>query len=255
MRFTILGSGSRGNATLIEHQGTHVLLDNGFSLKELGYRLLQRGVELEQLDAVLVTHEHNDHIGGVGVLHRKTGVPIWLTPGTRRAGEKALGETAGLHELNCHEDFSVGAIQVHPFPVPHDAREPCQFVFSDGDKRLGILTDVGRITQHIQEQLSGCDALILESNHDPQMLRSGPYPPSLQARVGGPMGHLSNQQAAACLQEIDCSSLQHIVAAHLSEKNNSPYLAALAMSEALDCTPDGIALAEQQGGLSWRAIQ
>lgn len=254
MRFALLGSGSKGNATLVEQGRTRLLIDCGFSLKELERRMSRLGVEVSSLSAVLVTHEHNDHIAGVGALARKYGKPVWLSAGTARNAGKRLGLIPQRQQLNCHNDFSVGELQVTPFPVPHDAREPCQFVFSDGDKRLGLLTDTGRSTQHIEQQLSGCDALILESNHDNEMLRNGPYPPRLQARVGGELGHLSNDQAAAILQRIDCTSLQHLVAAHLSEKNNLPALASSALSSALGCEPEWIALADQGQGLDWREI-
>jgi phosphoribosyl 1,2-cyclic phosphodiesterase len=255
MRFALLGSGSKGNATLIEHGRTRVLVDCGFSVRELEKRIARLGIEAATLSAILVTHEHNDHIGGVGALARKYRLPVWLTAGTQKSAGTRLGELPRCQLLNCHSDFSVDDLQVIPFPVPHDAREPCQFVFSDGDRRLGILTDTGRSTQHIEQQLSGCDALILESNHDEEMLRTGPYPPRLQARVGGELGHLSNVQAANILHQLDCSSLQHLVAAHLSEKNNLPELATAALSEALDCEPEWISLADQELGLDWRDIR
>lgn len=254
MKFALFGSGSKGNATLIEHGATRLLVDCGFSLRELERRMARLGVEAASLSAVLVTHEHNDHIGGVGALARKYRLPVWLTAGTVRSAARRLGELPQQRLLNCHNAFAVGDLQVSPFPVPHDAREPCQFVFSDGDKRLGLLTDTGRSTQHIEQQLDRCDALILESNHDSEMLRTGPYPPRLQARVGGGLGHLSNDQAAAILQRIDCSALQHLVAAHLSEKNNRPDLAVRAFSTALGCEQDWIALADQEQGLGWREI-
>lgn len=254
MRFALLGSGSKGNATLVEHGRTRLLIDCGFSMRELERRLLRLGVEAQSITAVLVTHEHNDHIAGVGAFARKYGKPVWLTSGTSAGAGKRLGLVPQRQLFNCHSSFAVDDLEVMPFPVPHDAREPCQFVFSDGNKRLGLLTDTGRSTAHIEQQLSGCDALILESNHDNEMLRNGPYPPRLQARVGGALGHLSNDQAAAILQQLDCSGLQHLVAAHLSEKNNRPELAAAALSEALECEPEWIALAEQEHGLPWREI-
>ncbi|MGM0593412.1 MAG: MBL fold metallo-hydrolase [Pseudomonadota bacterium] len=254
MRFALFGSGSKGNATLIEHGSTRLLIDCGFSLRELERRMARLGVEAASLSAVLVTHEHNDHIGGVGPLARKYRIPVWMTAGTARSAARRLGELPEQRLLNCHNGLAVGELQVSPFPVPHDAREPCQFVFSDGDKRLALLTDTGRSTQHIEQQLSRCDALILESNHDSEMLRTGPYPPRLQARVGGELGHLSNAQAAAILQRIDCGSLQHLVAAHLSEKNNRPQLAVEALSGALGCEAEWIALADQEHGLDWRVI-
>ena len=254
MRFALLGSGSRGNATLIEEGSTCLLVDCGFSVREMERRMARLGTSPDRLSAILVTHEHHDHLAGVGALARKYRLPVWLTRGTHTAGKKRLGELPQAELLNCHSDFAINDLHLQPFPVPHDAREPCQFVFGNGDKRLGVLTDTGRSTQHIEQRLDGCDALILESNHDPQMLASGPYPPALQARVGGGLGHLSNGQAAEILQCIDSGSLQHVVAAHLSEKNNTPELAVEALSEALGCEREWITLADQDEGLGWREV-
>lgn len=254
MRFALLGSGSRGNATLVEEGDTCLLVDCGFSVREVERRMARLGTSPERLSAILVTHEHQDHLAGVGALARKYRLPVWLTAGSEAAGKKRLGELPQRELLNCHSDFAIHGLNLHPFPVPHDAREPCQFVFSNGDKRLGLLTDTGRSTQHIERQLDAVDALILESNHDPQMLANGPYPPALQARVGGGLGHLSNGQAAEILQRIDTGSLQHVVAAHLSEKNNRPELAVEALSTALDCEREWITLADQEEGLDWREI-
>ena len=177
IRFALLGSGSRGNATLVVKGETALLIDCGFSARELEARLARLGMNASELSAIVVTHEHNDHIGGVGVVARKHKLPVWLSHGSYRAGQKRLGELPERHGLNCHQPFAIGELELQPFPVPHDAREPCQFVIGDGDKRLGILTDAGRSTQHIENCLDNCDALILECNHDPQMLAEGPYPP------------------------------------------------------------------------------
>jgi phosphoribosyl 1,2-cyclic phosphodiesterase len=211
-------------------------------------------MEPQALSAIVVTHEHNDHVAGVGAVARRYKLPVWLSHGSYRAAQKRLGELPERHSLNCHERFEIDGLELEPFPVPHDAREPCQFVVTDGDKRLGILTDTGRSTQHIEQSLDNCDALILECNHDPLMLAEGPYPPSLQARVGGPLGHLSNGQAADLLGRLKGDKLQHLVAAHISEKNNRPELAAAALSEAMGCEPGWIALAAQDTGLDWREI-
>lgn len=254
MRFCLLGSGSSGNATLVEMGTTRLLIDSGFSLKELELRLQRKGVEASSLSAVLVTHEHNDHIGGIGPLARRHGIPIWMTPGSHRGASKRLGTIPNLNLFNCHQPLVIDGLEITPFPVPHDAHEPCQFVFSDGARRLGLLTDTGCSTPHIEQQLTGCDALILECNHDREMLSNGPYPLSLQARVGGRLGHLSNAQAAALASSLDTSALQHLVAAHLSEKNNRPELAAEALADAVGCGREWIALAEQQAGLDWREI-
>lgn len=249
LRFAMLGSGSRGNATLVECGTTRVLVDCGFSVAETDRRLARLGLAATDLAAILVTHEHGDHAGGVARLAARYGIPVHASAGTARA---AGLETAEL--INVHDAFPLADLEVTPVAVPHDAREPCQFVFSDGNRRLGILTDTGRITPHIIEMYAGLDALILEANHDREMLAAGPYPPVLKQRVGGPLGHLSNCQSADLLRELDVSRLRHLVAAHLSDKNNRPDLAGAAFADALGCTPDWITIAAQDTGLGWQEI-
>lgn len=252
MRFALIGSGSKGNGTLIEHGQTRLLVDCGFSLRETEARLQRLDCEPESLDAILVTHEHGDHIRGVGLLARRYGVPVWATRGTVNGSRP--GEVPTLNLFDVHQQLAIGDIEIQPFPVPHDAREPCQFIFSDGDRRLGLLTDTGGSTPHIHACLSGCDALILECNHDPQMLADGPYPPGLKQRVGGAWGHLSNAQAAQILTDIDTGGLQYLVAAHLSDKNNTPALARQALADALGCLPQEIEIACQEQGTDWRDV-
>ena len=252
MRFACLGSGSRGNATLVEAGRTRVLVDCGFSVREAERRLAALGVAPHELSAILVTHGHSDHIGGVGALARRHGIAVWATRGTWSHG--GLGEVPEPREFNCHAPFALDDLAVNPFPVPHDAREPSQFVFGDGARTFGVLTDSGNITPHIVRQLARCDALLLECNHDEAMLAAGPYPAALKQRVGGQFGHLSNAQSAALLGELDTSALQHLVAAHLSEQNNTSALARTALAEVLDCEDEWIAVAAQGEVLDWRSI-
>lgn len=252
MRFASLGSGSRGNATLVEADGTRVLVDCGFSCAETEKRLARLALDARDIDAVLVTHEHSDHISGVARFSRRFGVPVWMTAGTEAMHQG--GELAAWHCFSSHEVFAIGSLEVQPFPVPHDAREPCQFVFSDGAVRLGVLTDAGSISLHMVQALERLDALLLECNHDTDMLSSGPYPPRLKDRVGGRFGHLSNDQAADLLIKIDTRRLQHLVAAHLSDKNNHPSLARQALSAALGCAAADICVADQEAGLAWRSV-
>ena len=252
MHFASLGSGSKGNATLIRKKSTCVLVDNGFSVKETELRLARLGLAAEQLTAILVTHEHGDHIRGVGPLARKYRIPVWTTRGT--ASHVGLGQLPVLNYIDVHQSLELGEIEIQPFPVPHDAREPCQFAFSDGAKRLGVLTDTGSTTPHIVEMLTGCEALILECNHDTAMLINGSYPELLKARVGGRFGHLSNDQAAELLAQLDTQRLKHLVAAHLSEQNNTPELAGGALSRVLNCEAGWISIAQQDAGLDWRQI-
>lgn len=252
MRFASIGSGSRGNATLISHGKTTVLVDCGFSAKETVNRLTRLDIDVDVLTAILVTHEHADHINGVRVMARKFNLPIYATPGT--AGCLPADVRPYVREFNCHETFDIGDLEVAPFPVPHDAREPSQFVLSDGLHRVGILTDVGVSTPIIEAALSECDAILLESNHDMAMLENGEYPDHLINRVAGRFGHLNNVQSATILKNIDTSKLQHIVAMHLSEKNNLPELVTPLFAQALNCEHDWIGIADQDTGFAWREL-
>lgn len=254
MQFAYLGSGSKGNAALIEGEQTCLMLDCGFSVRETISRLNRLGRSGEDLEGILVTHEHSDHISGVGVLARKLNVPVWATAGTWRAVEHKIGTIPQRKIVDHHRPFTIGNIEVNPFPVPHDAKEPVQYVFDDGNVRLGILTDVGQSTPHIEDMLSGLDSLALECNHDYQMLMQGPYPAALKARVASAQGHLDNAQAATLLSRLDTSRLQHLVAVHLSETNNTPALAKAALCDAMDCETSFIQVADQDKGLPWHAI-
>lgn len=252
MQFASLGSGSRGNATLVEAGSTLLMVDCGFSCRETERRMARLGRSPDQLTAVLVTHEHGDHIRGVPVLARKYGLPVWLSNGTRLMLRD--DDLPAVQRLDGQARIALGDIEIQPYTVPHDAREPCQFVFGDGRHRFGMLTDTGRITAHIRACLDACDALLLECNHDPDMLAAGSYSASLKQRVGGPLGHLSNEQAGSLLQKADTSRLQHIVAAHLSDQNNRPDLARQALALALGCEAGWIGIADQEAGLEWRAL-
>lgn len=253
MRFALLGSGSEGNALVVQAGRTCILLDCGFSLSETVSRMARLGLQAEQLDGIVVTHEHGDHISGVARLARKFSLPVWLTHGTLRAQSAAFAGFP-INEINPHLAFAIGDVLVQPYPVPHDAAEPVQFVFSDGMRRLGVLTDAGSATPHIEATLNGCHALVLECNHDSRMLADGDYPYSLKQRVGGRYGHLNNADAAALLGRLDNSRLQHIVAAHLSSKNNAAELAVAALSGVLGCLPELVGVATQAQGLDWREI-
>ncbi len=254
MRFASLGSGSRGNALVVEAGSTRILLDCGFGLGETTSRLCRLGLTPGDLSAVIVTHEHDDHIGGVARLVRRHSIPVWLTHGTLTGFEALFAGIGNLHVIDNYQSFAVGDLQVVPFPVPHDAREPAQYVFGDGSHRLGVLTDTGSSTRHIESVLSGCDALVLECNHDPDMLRASSYPPKLRDRISGRYGHLDNGAAAELLACLDTGRLKHLVAAHLSKENNRPDLARAALAGAIGCDPGWVEVADQDNGLGWRAI-
>ncbi|MEO6422912.1 MAG: MBL fold metallo-hydrolase [Candidatus Nitrotoga sp.] len=254
MRFASLGSGSEGNALVVQAGKTCVLMDCGFPLADTCMRLARLGLTPGCLAGIVVTHEHGDHIDGVARLARKYSIPIWLTHGTLRARLKVLGNIPKLTKIYIHNSFAIDGLLVQPFPVPHDAAEPVQYKFSDGAKWLGVLTDIGCSTPHVEAMLSGCDALVLECNHDVDLLTNSAYPLSLKLRVGGRFGHLSNVDAAALLARLDYSRLQHIVAAHLSRKNNTSELAVNALSTALNCNAEWVAVATQDNGLAWREI-
>ncbi len=250
MRFASLGSGSKGNGTLISHGKTTLLVDCGFSARETEKRLQRLTMTADQLTGIVITHEHADHINGVRVLARKYAIPVYATPGT--AGCIASDLSHLVTEFSCHEHFQIDDIDVEPFPVPHDAREPSQFVFTNGQHRVGLLTDVGMVTPVIEQALSSCDALLLEANHDMDMLDNSEYPDHLKHRVSGRLGHLNNVQSAKLLEKIDTSRLQHIIAMHLSEKNNSPNIVSPLFAQALNCNQSWIGIADQELGFDWR---
>jgi phosphoribosyl 1,2-cyclic phosphodiesterase len=255
MRFASLGSGSQGNALLIESGDTRVLLDCGFGLSEMTSRLSRLGLDASSLDAIIVTHEHGDHGGGVAKLASRFDIAVYLTRGTLSALGAEGRSISRRILIDPYTAFAIEGIEVRPFPVPHDAREPVQFVLSDGAVRLGVLTDTGQPTPHIAQALSGVDALVLECNHDLDMLMSGPYSAQLKSRIAGRLGHLANAASAELVQAMDCSRLQHLVAAHLSQTNNTPVLARSALAGAFGCAPEWIGVATQEEGFGWREIR
>ena len=259
LRFCSLGSGSSGNATLVEASGagqgvTRVLVDCGFTQRELAWRLARIGLAPQDLDALFVTHEHGDHIGCAVPLARRHGIALWTSRGTWRAiGEPELDGL--LQFARDGEAIAIGALQLQPYTVPHDAAEPLQLRCSDGAASLGILTDSGSITPHLVQALQGCDALLLECNHDAQMLAQSRYPASLKARIGGRYGHLCNATAAQILRECSHAGLLHVVAAHLSEENNRPELARSALALACGRSAADIAVADPRDGSAWLELR
>lgn len=229
------------------------MIDCGFGVRETIARCVRLGLEPEQIDAVIVTHEHTDHVGGAPRFARRFNIPVWLTFGTLSATESRW-DGCTLRGFDSHDAFLVGDIEVLPFPVPHDAREPAQMTLTDGQRRLGVLTDVGETTPHIEASLSDCDALFLEANHCEDMLYRSSYPPRLKERIAGRYGHLSNAASAEILGRVASGRLQRVVAAHLSRENNRVELARAAFATALGGAVEDIFVATQDEGLQWVTI-
>ena len=258
LRFASLASGSSGNCLVAQSLDlvgtTTVLIDCGLSLRDTERRLARIGLQPSDIDAVLVTHEHGDHAGCVGDFAAAHDVVVFLTHGTLRAlkAEGKIHDGVRTQFLRGEHKLAVGSMEVLPFTVPHDAAEPVQYVVSDGAARLGVITDIGISTRHVEQTLSGLSALVLECNYDRDMLWSGGYPRWLKERIGGPFGHLDNRESARLLSALDRSKLKHVIGAHLSQQNNKPELARDALANAMGCGKDWIGLATQDDGFDWR---
>jgi phosphoribosyl 1,2-cyclic phosphodiesterase len=254
LRFKSLGSGSSGNATVVQArdgtQVTHLLIDCGLGIRELCKRLGAAGMLPEQVDAIFITHEHADHIGCARSLALRERIPVYMSHGTY-AAIKEPDLDGLLHVIADGCEITLGAMQVRPFTVPHDAREPLQLTCTDGATRLGVLTDLGRASEHVLQQLAGCATMLLECNHDPAMLEGGSYPWPLKRRISGGWGHLANEAAAAIALTLRGAGLKQVVAAHLSEQNNRPELAQAALAAAMDCEPHDICVADGSSGCAW----
>ena len=227
MRFSVLGSGSRGNSVYIESGKTGILIDGGFSGKELAKRLHSIDRDLADVKAICVTHEHNDHISGVGVVSRRCSIPVLANPDTFMAGEKRLGRLHQRIEFETGDLIEFQDLTIRSFRISHDTADPVGFVIGNGELTLGYCTDTGKVSHLMERRLTGCNGLVLEFNHNPEMLKNGPYPLSLQQRVRSSQGHLSNEDGADFLKKILSNQLQVIVLAHLSDTNNTPELAAI----------------------------
>ncbi len=253
MRFASLGSGSKGNSTVVESDTACVMVDCGFGLRNACTRLERIGKSPEDLTAIIVTHEHSDHWKGIGALSAKYNIPVYLSAGSLKAKQIQSGE-ALFNCIDSHKDFYVGDICIKPVPVPHDAREPIQYILSNGKVQLGILTDLGHYTPHVVSSYSKCDALLLECNYDDDMLLDGPYPRFLKDRVSGMFGHLSNRQAADLLLALDLSRLKTLVIGHISAKNNDVSLIKAAIEPL--CGEDIVlSFADQESGSPWMEIK
>ena len=225
LRLCALGSGSKGNSIYIEGGEARVLVDAGLCGRELTSRLDAVGVQANDLDAILVTHNHRDHISGVGVMARRYNIPVYSAYKTITASEKVWGKIGDINEIEAGELFSINGLEFYPFSTPHDSAHSVGFIFKAGEKKGGIATDLGFVTRLVRESLKNCNILVLESNHDEDMLIDGPYPWHLKQRIKGREGHLSNRECADLLDDIYHDGLQKVILAHLSEENNRPDLA------------------------------
>jgi phosphoribosyl 1,2-cyclic phosphodiesterase len=252
LRYVSLASGSRGNAALVECDDTLLMIDCGLTREVVHERLAAVGREPRDITAILVTHEHGDHVVGVAPFATQYQIPVYATVGT--AGSSRLRHLGSLKTISCHRGLRIGAIDVEPFPVPHDAREPCQFVFRGAGRKLASLTDAGHVTRLMRERLAGCDALALEANHDLEMLAQGPYPASLKRRVASPYGHLDNGATAGLLGEAAHPGLQWVIALHLSDKNNTREHVQRMLAAALGEQGRSFHLASQDEAGGWLEI-
>lgn len=253
LSFASLGSGSEGNALLVKCEQTAVMLDCGFGVRELVRRAARVNFDLTSLSAIIVTHEHSDHVGGAARVARRLGIPVWMTFGTLSATQ-SMWDDVQVRGFDSHDAFAIGDVECRPFPVPHDAREPAQMVFTDGEVKFGVLTDVGESTPHIEATLSECDALFLEANHCETMLAQSSYPAPLKRRIAGRFGHLSNRDSAALLGRIASGRLKHVVGAHLSQQNNSSELVLDAFQAVLAATCTQVSIATQNEGSNWLTL-
>jgi phosphoribosyl 1,2-cyclic phosphodiesterase len=247
--FASLGSGSRGNGTLVRIGAKLIMVDCGFPLKQTEYRLLRAGVRPGDLDAILVTHEHSDHSAGIAALAYKYAIPVYGSFGTLRALAPDLAGTP----VDSHTPFDLLGVRVIPVIVPHDTREPVQFVLQHAGVRIGVLSDLGHITPHVVDSYSNLDGLLMESNHDAGMLANGRYPPHLKRRVGGNLGHLNNDQARDFLQTIGHAGL-NVVIGHVSEQNNHPDRLKRVFDPLIDQVGT-LAYATQADGFDWVEIE
>ncbi|WP_461516450.1 MBL fold metallo-hydrolase [Porticoccus sp.] len=248
MRFASLGSGSKGNATVVDCGSARFLVDCGFSTRETERRLAQLGLLGSDLNAIFVTHEHSDHLRGVLPLAKKYSLPVVMTAGTSKVVQPEV--KVHLKVIESHSPFVQDGVEVTPVSVPHDAREPVQYVFRSTGLTLGVLTDLGSVTSHVIEQFSRCDGLLLECNHDLDMLKNGSYPHALKRRISSSWGHLNNQQSLALLDSIELQQIQHLVLGHISQQNNAVSIVRQVMT-GIEKRVASVHYASQEQGFDW----
>lgn len=253
IKLCLLASGSKGNSIYISDGQTSVLIDAGLSGVEIERRMKANNLAPENLDAIIVSHEHADHIHGVGVLSRRFAIPVHISHKTRDAASSLLGRIDEFNIFECGTGFNINDIYFHPFSLSHDAKDTAGFTVSKNKTKIGIATDLGIATTIVKEHLKMCSILILEANHDPDMLVDGPYPWPLKQRIKSRAGHLSNEDSKVLLQEIVHDNLEHVILSHLSETNNTPEKALSVVGCALTCCKTRIDVARQDrcGAMIW----
>jgi phosphoribosyl 1,2-cyclic phosphodiesterase len=241
----VLASGSKGNAIHVSDGETTLLFDAGLSGIEIERRLRERNMAARAIQAIIVSHEHTDHIKGVGVLSRRYGIPVYINQGTQAAAVCELGVIKHTESFCCGRDFSINHLTIHPFSTSHDARDPAGFTIQSNGIKIGLATDLGIATQMVKEHLKGSALLVLEANHDLEMLEKGPYPWPVKQRIRSRLGHLSNKESRDLLMEIRHSGLGHVVLGHLSETNNTPEKALREIGPALNGCKASLSVATQ----------
>ncbi|MGD9246556.1 MAG: MBL fold metallo-hydrolase [Desulfobacteraceae bacterium] len=230
----VLASGSKGNAIYVSDGQTAVLIDAGLSGIEIQRRMEAARLDIQELEAIVVSHEHSDHVRGVGVLARRFNLPVYMTRGTAAAAAGQLGRIDDLYHFDIGTTFAINDLAIHPFAISHDASDPAGFTVARNGRKIGIATDLGIATGMVKQHLKACSLLVLEANHDPVMLTEGPYPWPLKQRIKSRSGHLSNQDSRDLLNEIKHKGLCHVILAHLSETNNTPEKAFEAVQQAIE---------------------
>ena len=241
----VLASGSKGNSIFISDGSTSILVDAGLSGIEIERRLGSRGLSPESLDAIIISHEHTDHIQGAGVLSRRFDLPVYINKKTLQAASSQIGNPCEYINFECGCSFMINTLTLHPFSISHDAADPSAFTISKNGKKIGIATDLGIATAMVKEHLKECALLILEANHDTELLVNGPYPWPLKQRVKSRTGHLSNADTQALLNEIKHDKLQYVILAHLSDTNNMPEIAFNTVGKAIEDTTALLHIAKQ----------
>jgi len=241
----MLASGSRGNSIYVSDDDTSVLIDAGLSGVEIERRMKSRNLRIEDLNAIIVSHEHSDHIQGVGILARRYNLPVYISSATFNTAAEKLGSIKHINNFSCGTEFTINALTIRPFSISHDASDPAGFTIGSNGQKIGIATDLGIATAMVKEHLKNCCCLILEANHDVPMLEDGPYPWPVKQRVKGRTGHLSNESSRELLMDIIHDKLSYVILAHLSETNNTPEKALQVVTEHLPDTRLNVSVAAQ----------